>query len=316
MGDSDSKTSQHIFFTEVLTEDSEDEIGTLISSEGRSPSDHEMQLSATSARNRASEDQTRSEILYRFLAFHRHSLDLTTRIVKHQLYANFPQAQLSNGGPFERGSPSGTSPASACSDGVYKTSSKQTSQEQRSSGSGKRKRDAGRHDGNENSKRVQVDHDDLELEEVKRFLACPYFQHNRSKYGTQRGCPGPGWPNVHRVKYASRLVCTISALIFNREHLYRKHRLPKYPCLRCGTAFNELEPYKEHVRTAVPCELKPETVSEGLDKALEERLKSRKRIASNQSEEKKWKDMYAILFPGEPCASPCRFLIWQMHRKN
>jgi len=277
-----------------------------------------MRLSATSARNRATGEQYRSQILQRFLTWYLCSVVFITQKLEHQFYVDClvdkpAHVHLSNSRPFERGGPSGTSPASGCSDGFYKTSSEQTGQEQRSSGSNKRKRDTERNDGNENSKRVQVDHDDLELEEVKIFLACPYFQHNPSKYSTQRGCPGPGWPNVHRVKYASRLVCKISALIFNREHLYRKHRLPKYPCLRCGTAFDELEPYREHVRAAAPCELKPVTVSEGLDKALEERLKSRKRIAPNQSEEKKWKDMYSILFPGEPCASPCTFLMRQMH---
>lgn len=30
--------------------------------------------------------------------------------------------------------------------------------------------------------------------------ACPYFKYNPSKYKDWRGCPGPGWPDVHRVK--------------------------------------------------------------------------------------------------------------------
>ena len=30
--------------------------------------------------------------------------------------------------------------------------------------------------------------------------ACPYFKYNPSLYKSARGCPGPGWPNVHRVK--------------------------------------------------------------------------------------------------------------------
>jgi hypothetical protein len=30
--------------------------------------------------------------------------------------------------------------------------------------------------------------------------ACPYFKRNRQKYQRRRGCPGPGWDSVHRVK--------------------------------------------------------------------------------------------------------------------
>jgi len=30
--------------------------------------------------------------------------------------------------------------------------------------------------------------------------ACPYFKYNPSLYKSARGCPGPGWPSVHRVK--------------------------------------------------------------------------------------------------------------------
>jgi len=30
--------------------------------------------------------------------------------------------------------------------------------------------------------------------------ACPYFKYNPSLYKSARGCPGPGWPNAHRVK--------------------------------------------------------------------------------------------------------------------
>ncbi|KAK0639559.1 hypothetical protein B0T16DRAFT_245717 [Cercophora newfieldiana] len=30
--------------------------------------------------------------------------------------------------------------------------------------------------------------------------ACPYFKYNPAMYKSARNCPGPGWPNVHRVK--------------------------------------------------------------------------------------------------------------------
>lgn len=34
------------------------------------------------------------------------------------------------------------------------------------------------------------------------LFACPFFQHDPSKYGTWRSCPGPGWPSTNRLKYA------------------------------------------------------------------------------------------------------------------
>jgi len=36
--------------------------------------------------------------------------------------------------------------------------------------------------------------------EGKKF-ACPYFKRNRKKYSKWTSCPGPGWDEVHRVKY-------------------------------------------------------------------------------------------------------------------
>jgi hypothetical protein len=30
--------------------------------------------------------------------------------------------------------------------------------------------------------------------------ACPYFKYNPHRYKSWRNCPGPGWPDVHRVK--------------------------------------------------------------------------------------------------------------------
>jgi ribosome modulation factor len=36
-----------------------------------------------------------------------------------------------------------------------------------------------------------------------RKFACPYFKRNPKKYRKWTSCPGPGWDEVHRVKYAS-----------------------------------------------------------------------------------------------------------------
>lgn len=38
------------------------------------------------------------------------------------------------------------------------------------------------------------------LKGEKKF-ACPYYKRNPKKYRTWTSCPGPGWEEVHRVKY-------------------------------------------------------------------------------------------------------------------
>lgn len=35
-----------------------------------------------------------------------------------------------------------------------------------------------------------------------RMFACPYYKYNPSEYGTQRMCAGPGWEQIHRLKYS------------------------------------------------------------------------------------------------------------------
>jgi hypothetical protein len=41
-------------------------------------------------------------------------------------------------------------------------------------------------------------------EGAKRKFACPYFKRNPNKYRQWTSCPGPGWDEVHRVKYGCR----------------------------------------------------------------------------------------------------------------
>ena len=59
----------------------------------------------------------------------------------------------------------------------------------------------------------------------------------------------------------------------NREHLYRRH-------------------------------IAPEEV-EGVTHQQLEKLKSKKKISPDQSEEDRWKEVYKILFPTERVPSPC-----------
>jgi len=38
------------------------------------------------------------------------------------------------------------------------------------------------------------------VKEQDEAYACPYFKYNPAMYKSARNCPGPGWPNTHRVK--------------------------------------------------------------------------------------------------------------------
>ncbi|KLU91484.1 hypothetical protein MAPG_10002 [Magnaporthiopsis poae ATCC 64411] len=117
-------------------------------------------------------------------------------------------------------------------------------------------------------------------------LACPYYKHNARKYKQQRPCCGPGWDFVHRIK----------------EHLYRKHALPRYTCPRCCERFEAEDELSTHARAPEPCEVREPELHDGFTQAQEKRLRSRKKDragggAEDLTEEQKWRQMYQILFP-------------------
>lgn len=120
-------------------------------------------------------------------------------------------------------------------------------------------------------------------------LACPFLKHNPGKYKDWKCCnTWNGWPTVHRVK----------------EHLYRKHLLPKNICLRCGEHYQSEDKLAVHLRTNPPCEIRTIQRYDGIDAAMEKRLKSRVRDG-DLSEEVKWIKLYKLLFPEDnPTPSP------------
>ncbi|KAK5656835.1 hypothetical protein OQA88_4383 [Cercophora sp. LCS_1] len=111
--------------------------------------------------------------------------------------------------------------------------------------------------------------------------ACPYFKYSPHKYKSWRTCPGPGWPDVHRVK----------------EHLYRRHQQPQNRCDRCQQPFKDARGLQDHLRAPIPCELRDLEEIEGFDADQAKKLKSRKRIKPEPSETEKWNTVYTILFP-------------------
>ena len=122
-----------------------------------------------------------------------------------------------------------------------------------------------------------------------RKLACPFYKYNPEKYSTSRTCVGPGWESVFRVK----------------EHLYRRHTLPRHKCTRCLRRFDSVEALSQHSRSDVPCQINDHTEEEGLNDAQEKELRKRPKYKSHISKEVQWRDMYMTLFPNiDPSSVP------------
>ncbi|KAK3380985.1 hypothetical protein B0H63DRAFT_474711 [Podospora didyma] len=116
-------------------------------------------------------------------------------------------------------------------------------------------------------------------------FACPFFKRSPARYRTSRCCVGPGWSSVHRVK----------------EHLYRRHLLPRYVCNRCGVDFKDAPQLSAHQRVDPPCAVQTRDILvEGISEMQERQLKSRKRRgATATTEPDRWKEMYRIIFPDD-----------------
>lgn len=107
-----------------------------------------------------------------------------------------------------------------------------------------------------------------------------FFKYNPSGHSTNRACVYPGFPSISRVK----------------EHLYRNHTLP-IQCPRCCQTFSNEEDCLQHQRAQRGCEWKEGTPLEGVSKAQEAKLRSKKRSTSSFPDEARWKVIYKILFP-------------------
>ena len=97
----------------------------------------------------------------------------------------------------------------------------------------------------------------------------------------------------------------------SREHLYRRHLLPKFVCDRCLESFQNADALKVHHRAQTQCLLRDEPLEgpDGVTPAQENQLRSRKRsrLGGRDTEHEKWESIYTILFPGEPeIPSPCK----------
>ncbi|KAI1041499.1 hypothetical protein LB505_001723 [Fusarium chuoi] len=131
--------------------------------------------------------------------------------------------------------------------------------------------------------------------DIETRYVCPFFKHNRERYKTShwKSCCWPGWTSVHRVK----------------EHIYRRHRFPRFRCNRCRQDLKSAFNLNEHLRADTICERQSEEPEEeGINEEQERLLRIRKRKngkARQVTEEEKWVEMYKILFPDDdPVPSP------------
>ncbi|KAI1341367.1 hypothetical protein F5Y15DRAFT_354428 [Xylariaceae sp. FL0016] len=115
-----------------------------------------------------------------------------------------------------------------------------------------------------------------------RKLACPFFKRNKHSRNASKSCAGPGWESVHRIK----------------EHLTRCHVL-KNQCLRCRQGFPSSADLAEHLRAAVPCEVRNTDFPDCVTEEQVARIRFRGKEFSNVSEEEKWKLMYRVLFEND-----------------
>ncbi|KAB5583514.1 hypothetical protein GE09DRAFT_303666 [Coniochaeta sp. 2T2.1] len=112
-------------------------------------------------------------------------------------------------------------------------------------------------------------------------FACPYYKHDPVRYRNHRTCPGPGFTSVHRVK----------------EHLWRRHMMPKFSCAMCNHPFESNPDLFDHVRTSTDCFNQNHGPADGIDEAKHKQLKAR--LKGSPTEREKWESMYRILFPDD-----------------
>jgi hypothetical protein len=151
--------------------------------ENSDPEETNGPVSRLSERSAANSQE--STLLSEFLAWHRNRMNAAIDLLAYQSERAY-------------------SFASGSSDGPSGHDSGHILPEQQGKDVGnKRKRGAEEQEGSGEGCKIGVDSKRRQLEAKEKFLACPYFQHNPQKYSSQRSCPGPGWPTVHRVKYVS-----------------------------------------------------------------------------------------------------------------
>ncbi|KAF4937174.1 hypothetical protein CGCF245_v005898 [Colletotrichum fructicola] len=86
-----------------------------------------------------------------------------------------------------------------------------------------------------------------------------------------------------------------------KEHLYRVHKQQPH-CIRCGELFPDTSDVKVHLsRPDEVCDVARGVSIEGLTTEQIQKLKSKKRKPGVTTNEEKWQDIFAIVFPDARC---------------
>ncbi|KAH8656933.1 hypothetical protein BGZ61DRAFT_594334 [Ilyonectria robusta] len=148
-------------------------------------------------------------------------------------------------------------------------------------------------DNNDDAKNEQEGEGDKSVRPCDnlRLLACPFYKRNPRKYGQPewRSCKSAGFKTLHRLK----------------EHIYRRHRKPRYQCKRCQDDFKREDALDLHCAQPVACQSRPAIIQNGINDTQERAIRSRKLAKKNETEEEKWRRMYGVIFPDDTdCPSP------------
>lgn len=146
--------------------------------------------------------------------------------------------------------------------------------------------------------------------EPKRRFACPYQKRWLDVQPEHQACVFPGFPTIHRVKYAAQLgLCSeTNTSDISREHLFRAHAI-LVQCHNCYQRFDDDAALTQHLSPPSQCPGSGQPSRFAFTIAQERRLRQRVR---GISDEQKWRNIYQILFEGDAEAlanipSPCVF---------
>ncbi|OJD31290.1 zn2 cys6 dna-binding protein [Diplodia corticola] len=113
-------------------------------------------------------------------------------------------------------------------------------------------------------------------------LACPYYKRAPNQPPKRASCIHPGFPSIARLK----------------EHLYRRHQI--FCCVRCNQRFDTEDEHDRHEREARSlCWDRgyQRDYNDGFDQKQRERVKKRMKASEINTDEKKWREIFRVLFP-------------------
>jgi hypothetical protein len=77
-------------------------------------------------------------------------------------------------------------------------------------------------------------------------------------------------------------------------------------CPRCSLRFRDQQGLKTHLRSKAVCDYVVGQPVEGFELDVEEKIRSRRKTAADQTDAERWEEIYRLLFPGESVPLPCK----------